>query len=68
MTGLGPIVLVWLFGAVGFLQLYIAAVKLDPETMPGGGKPVMVAIAVLWPLVVVLLIIGVVLNGVNEVL
>lgn len=68
MNVVGPLLILWLFGAVGFLQLYIAAVKLDPEAMPGGGKPAMVATVLAWPILLVLFVVGVILYGLNEVL
>lgn len=62
---IAPVVVLWTFGALGFLLLWAADVALDSEAMPGGGAPAMVA--ALWPLVIVAAIIGVIMYVVTEV-
>lgn len=63
---IAPIIICYVLGAIGLLAIQVAAANLDPEAMPGGGKPVLIAIALLWPLVIVFLVIGIVLIGASK--
>lgn len=58
----------YLFGVLGTFSLWRHAVHIDPDAMPGGGAWAMLMVSLLWPLVVVLVMVGVVVHGINEAL
>jgi hypothetical protein len=60
------VALAYVFGTLGVLQLQAAIIREDPSAMPRGGRAALVAIAVLWPLVLALCVLGLIVYGVSD--
>lgn len=56
----------WAFGALGIVAIWTKAIHEDPSLMPGGGAWAVTGIAVAWPLILAIVVVGVIAQGISE--
>lgn len=62
---LAMLLLLYVVGVAGTLSTYLTAVRIDPDSMPGGGKRAIVITALAWPLIAVATVIALVIQIVS---
>lgn len=63
---IGQLFVVYWVGALCALQLQIVIIRENPTAIPGGGFAAVAVTAMLWPLVLVMIVVGLLLNGIDE--